>query len=89
MARIRAAHFGADVRKARAALPDAVNAPALGEYAAPSCAGDFGDGLVLAATFDGAPAALVLRPPAGDVQVVDLYLCETSEPTRSITLPAS
>ena len=46
---------------------------------------DFGDGLAVGATYDGTPAALVLRQPAGDVQVVDLYLCGTTEPTRSIT----
>ena len=30
---------------------------------------------------------LVFRPPQGDTQVVDLYLCGSDEPTRSITLP--
>jgi hypothetical protein len=37
---------------------------------------------------DGAPAVLVLRPPHGDSRVVDLYLCGSARPTRSITLPA-
>jgi len=86
--RIRSTHFGPDVRAARRALataqPDAVT-----EFGAPAttCAsGISGEGTVVAATYDGAAAALVLRPPAGDVQVVDLYLCETTEPARSITL---
>jgi hypothetical protein len=35
---------------------------------------------VVATTYDAAPAALVLRPPSGDVQVVDLYLCGDLEP---------
>ena len=43
---------------------------------------------VVATTYDAAPAALVLRPPSGDVQVVDLYLCGDVEPRRSITLTA-
>ena len=43
---------------------------------------------VVATTYDAAPAALVLRPPSGDVQVVDLYLCGDLEPRRSITLTA-
>ncbi len=56
-------------------------------YAAPTCATTaFGAGVALAATYDGAPAVLVLREPAGDVQVVDVYVCDTTEPTRSITL---
>jgi hypothetical protein len=41
---------------------------------------------VLAATYDAAAAALVLRPPTGDTQVVDLYLCGQDTPLRSITL---
>ena len=47
-----------------------------------------GEGTVLAATYDGAAAALVLRLPAGDTQVVDLYLCGQTAPLRSITLTA-
>ncbi len=85
---IRSGHFGTDVREARKALaraqPDAIT-----EFGAPAstCAsGITGDGTVVAATYDGGAAALVLRPAAGDVQVVDLYLCEATEPLRSITL---
>jgi len=85
---ISSAHFGADVRAARTAL-EAAQPDAVAEFGAPlsTCAsGISGEGTVVAATYDGAAAALVLRPPAGDVQVVDLYLCETTEPARSITL---
>jgi hypothetical protein len=42
----------------------------------------------LPATYDEAPAYLVLRPAAGDTQVVDLYLCGDTTPRRSITLTA-
>lgn len=88
VARIRKAHFGADVRllrsqlggddaKAFAAAPDTACLPA-----------PVGEGTVLAVEYDGAAAALVLRPPAGDTQVVDLYLCGQTSPQRSITLTA-
>jgi hypothetical protein len=85
---IHSAHFGDDVRAARGAL-EAAQPDAITQFGAPAttCAsGITGEGTVVAATYDGAAAALVLRPPAGDVQVVDLYLCDTTEPLRSITL---
>jgi hypothetical protein len=85
---IRSGHFGADVREARRALEQA-QPDAITEFGAPAstCAsGITGEGTIVAATYDGAAAALVLRPAAGDVQVVELYLCETTEPARSITL---
>ena len=85
---IRSGHFGADVREARKALEQA-QPDAIAEFGAPAstcAAGIAGEGTVVAATYDGAAAALVLRPAAGDVQVVDLYLCDTTEPARSITL---
>ena len=63
---------------------------ALFEYPASGCLAATVDpgSKVVAATYDAAPAALVLRPPSGDVQVVDLYLCGDVEPRRSITLTA-
>ena len=88
---IRSAHFGADVRRARTVEPQDGTS---GFAAAPSAVcptrdlddAALGKGQVLAATYDDAPAMLVLRPPAGEVQVVDLYLCGDTEPRRSITL---
>jgi hypothetical protein len=63
------------------------NDNAVKSFAAPVCpVGDVGPGTAVAATYDGTPAYLVLRPPAGDVQVVDLYICGTDEPARTITL---
>lgn len=47
-----------------------------------------GHGYAVPVRYDGARAWLVFRKPAGDSQVVDLYLCGSDEPTRSITLPA-
>jgi len=47
-----------------------------------------GRGRVVAVRYDGEPGLLVYRPVRGDTQIVDLYLCGRTEPTRSITLPA-
>ena len=82
------AHFGADVRLVRSQLggDDAKGFAAAPE---PTCLpAPVGEGTVLAVDYDGAAAALVLRPPAGDTQVVDLYLCGQTSPRRSITLTA-
>jgi hypothetical protein len=86
--RIRSDEFGPDVRRARNQLEG--ESAALVEYPAEGClAVSVEPGSeVVATTYDAAPAALVLRPPSGDVQVVDLYLCGDLEPRRSITLTA-
>jgi hypothetical protein len=72
----------------KSALP--AGATALVEYPAEGClAVSVEPGSeVVATAYDAAPAALVLHPPSGDVQVVDLYLCGDLEPRRSITLTA-
>ncbi len=88
VAHIRKAHFGEDVRLVRSQLggEDAKGFAAAPE---PTCLpAPVGEGTVLAVDYDGAAAALVLRPPAGDTQVVDLYLCGQTSPQRSITLTA-
>ena len=86
--RISSDEFGPDVRRARNQLEG--GSAALVEYPAEGClAVSVEPGSeVVATTYDAAPAALVLRPPSGDVQVVDLYLCGDVEPRRSITLTA-
>jgi hypothetical protein len=87
--RIRSDEFGPDVRRARNQL-EGKSGQALVEYPAEGClAVSVEPGSeVVATTYDAAPAALVLRPASGDVQVVDLYLCGDLEPRRSITLTA-
>lgn len=45
-------------------------------------------GRVVPAEYQHAPAALVYRRPEGSSQVVDLYVCGTSQPVRTTTLPA-
>ncbi len=46
------------------------------------------DGVVVPATYQRAPAALVYRPASGGSQVVDLYVCGNGRPVRTATLPA-
>ncbi|MEO6512132.1 MAG: hypothetical protein ABIO16_14135, partial [Nocardioides sp.] len=84
--KIHGATFGADVRRIRAAIGR--DSRHLTSAPGPTClAPGVGEGIVLAATYDDAAAALVLRTPVGDSQVVDLYLCGQDQPQRSITLP--
>lgn len=49
----------------------------------------WGAGRRIAVRYDGDLGALVFRRAHGETQVVDLYLCGSDEPARSITLPAS
>jgi hypothetical protein len=58
-------------------------------FSSAECAGvPTGDGEALGATYRRAPAVLVYRPPSGDSQVVDLYLCGSRDVVRTTTLPA-
>ena len=56
-------------------------------YAALCDVGDLGPGHLVPVRYDGARAWLVFRAPEGESQVVDLYLCGSTKPARSITLP--
>lgn len=51
------------------------------------CPAPAGPGRALVATYDGAPAVLVLRPPASGVQVAEVYLCGEGTPVRSVSVP--
>ena len=46
-----------------------------------------GPGTRVAVRYDGHRSVLVYRPVRGETQVVDLFICGTDEPVRSITLP--
>lgn len=52
------------------------------------CAPGTGDGDRVAATWDGQPAVVVLRPPTAGRQVVDVYVCGSGEVVATTTLPA-
>jgi hypothetical protein len=88
--RVRSARFGPDVRRIRDDVLSVTKSPApLLDYPQATCVPPgTEESTVVAATYNGAPAALVLHPPTGDVQVVDLYLCGDTKPRRSITLTA-
>ena len=51
-------------------------------------AGQWGRGRFVPVSFGGTPAVVVFRRPVGDTQVADVFLCGSSEPVRSVTLPA-
>jgi hypothetical protein len=48
----------------------------------------WGHGRAVPVRYGGQPGVLVFRPVRGDTQVVDLFLCGSDRPERSITLPA-
>ena len=48
----------------------------------------YGPGRLLPVRYDGAPAVLAYRPPAGDVQSVELLQCGTATVLRSVVVPA-
>lgn len=91
-ARVDSRTFGTRVLQLRdqGAVLDRDQGPAALQYEAKArCVGrDPGAGTPVSIRYDGSPAVLVYRPPRGDTQVVDLYLCGRDEVVRSITLPA-
>ena len=51
-------------------------------------AGQWGRGRFVPVSYGGTPAVVVFRRPVGDTQVADVFLCGSSEPVHSVTLPA-
>lgn len=45
-----------------------------------------GEGTYVPLRYGDQPAILVLRPPEGETQVADVYLCGSRDPVRSLTL---
>ncbi len=88
--------FGAQVRRLqdqrRVTALDSQNYLAeksdLDRFGVATCpTGAWGTGRFVAVRYDGALGALVFRRADGDTQVVDLFLCGSDEPARSVTLP--
>lgn len=77
--------FGRQVARLRTSGSGGVDAPSLSSQVT-GCAVP-GPGKLLPVRYDGSRAVLVYRPARGDSVVVDLYLCGSDEPSRSITLP--
>lgn len=87
---VRPQHFTADALAARR-LVDAKAPPSV--YADLSraealCRVPGPTGRRVAASYQRAPAVLVFHDPGSGSQVVDLYLCHSSRPLRSATLPS-
>ncbi|NPC98764.1 hypothetical protein [Nocardioides sp. zg-DK7169] len=47
----------------------------------------WGPGRLVAVRYDGEPAVIAVRPPAGDTRVVEVLQCGTGAILRSVTLP--
>ncbi len=94
-ARLTAASFAAKVRRLqdRPGLDNPDGAMVSGEdLAAPSTGFTCGRvalpaGKLIAVRYNGSPAVLVYKPPAGDTQVVDLVQCGSGVTLRSTTIP--
>lgn len=85
---VRPRHFAADALSGRQVVTAASGSrydslKALSHGCVPS----LGDAVLVPATYEKAPAALAYHAPAGSTQVVDLYICGSAKPVRSVTLP--
>ncbi|WP_028643747.1 hypothetical protein [Nocardioides sp. URHA0020] len=84
---LSSAGFGTEVRALLAAKQGSASARPIVPSLPPACADlAVGPGERLAVQYDGEPGVLVLRPPSGDRQRVDLYLCGETAVVRSSTV---
>jgi hypothetical protein len=85
---VRPRHFTADALAGRQVV-DAAGVRRLESLKAVSrgCVPSLGNATLVPATYQKAPAALVYHAAAGSTQVVDLYICGSAKPVRSVTLP--
>ena len=88
---VRPQHFTADALAARRLLRGATapesEAPGTSQ-ARGGCVTPGVRGRRVPATYQQAPAVLVFQAPASGSQVVDLYVCGSRQPVRSVTLPS-
>jgi hypothetical protein len=88
---VRPGHFSSDALSGRRVTGPTPGAPLravrLRRVPAGCVPAALRDAEIVSATYEGAPAALVYHAPAGTTQVVDLYVCGTSKPVRTVTLP--
>ncbi len=92
---LRSTHFRRDVAalakapKSYLAQRDQTATDSAGRRAIAGCPDDpdLGRGRALRVTYDDEPGVLVYRRPSGTEQRVDLFLCGSTSPTRSVTLP--
>ncbi len=85
---VRPKHFALDALQARTLLQrEKVNSPRAFS-ALRDCGALTKSARALPAEYQHAPAALLFRRPEGDTQVVDLFVCGSSQPIKTATLPA-
>lgn len=87
---VRPDHFADDLTAARQQTSSfSSKADSANEAAGVLCSADsWGSGRFVPVRYGKTTAVLVFRRPVGDTQVVDLFLCGSEEPVRSVTLPA-
>ena len=86
---VRPNHLADDVTAARRQRSFSYKANSADAAAGVLCSADaWGTGRFVPVRYGKTPAVLVFRRPVGDTQVVDLFLCGSEEPVRSVTLPA-
>ncbi len=87
---VRPQHFTADALAARRVLAKKAPLPAYASLSrsGSSCVGPGVRGELVRATYQQSRATLVFHAPGSGSQVVDLYLCGSSRPVRSATLPS-
>jgi hypothetical protein len=90
---VRPDHFADDLTSARREVRGrgsfSYKADSANEAAGALCSADsWGRGRFVPVRYGKTPAVLVFRRPVRDTQVVDLFLCGSEEPERSVTLPA-
>lgn len=89
---VRSERFATDARRLRALAEgrtsqDAASEAPRAQLSYSGCeAGPWGGGRYLRVSVDRQAGWLVYRPPRGDTQVVDLFLCGEDSPERSATL---
>lgn len=84
---VRAQHFSADALAGRSRV-GTTGAP-YADHRDPStlCIDAPAHSQLLRAVYHHAPAVLVYHQPAGSTQVVDLFVCGSTRPLKSVTLP--
>jgi hypothetical protein len=90
---VRPNELADDITAARQAARDSVDfsyeQKSADKAAGALCSADsWGQGRFVLVRYGKTPAVLVFRRPLGDTQVVDLFLCGSEQPERSVTLPA-
>jgi hypothetical protein len=90
---VRPNHFADDLTAVRRAGGNvrsySSKADSANQAASALCSADsWGRGRFVPVRYGKTPAILAFRRPVGDTQVVDLFLCGSETPDRSVTLPA-